>query len=52
MNLRPTRLTGGAFLFSALLILPNLTHLKMLAALLQITEFACMIEYRQSFTAE
>jgi len=50
MNFRPTRLTGGTFSFSPLLVLPNPTHLKMLAALLQITGFACMIDYRQSFT--
>ena len=50
MNFRPTRLTGGMFSFSALLILPNLAHLKMLIALLQIMQIACMIDYRQSFT--
>lgn len=49
MNFRPTRLTGGTFLFSALLIPPNLTHSKMLIALLQITEFTCMIDYKQPF---
>lgn len=48
-NFRPTRLTGGTFLFSALLIPPNLTHSKMLIALLQITEFTCMIDYKQPF---
>lgn len=49
MNFRPTRLTGGTFLVSPLLVLPNPTHLKMLAALLQITGFTCMIDYKQPF---
>jgi len=40
----------ASFSFSPFLVLPNPTHLKMLAALLQITGFACMIDYRQSFT--